>query len=148
MKMIIFLFVIISLSSSCDSASSFEVVRIIKNETDHNIEISVFQEGETIETISIRPFESDTAKTICAEERGRVASCDVVWSIDEDSVTLVFNQEKYITYCSTQFGCLINEKNILALNPFGNNKDGYIDNSSKFFTFPVTQEDYDQAKDL
>ena len=137
-----FIVTLIFLSACREEASSFEVTRIIENETGHNIRIIAYNGEFVSQTIAIAPFESDTVSAVCETARGSLAFCDLVFSLDHDSVTVLFDEERYITYCSQQFSCTINGKNIMELNPFGNNEDGYEEVSKGFFAFPITEEDY------
>ena len=143
-----FIVTLIFLSACREEASSFEVARIIDNETDHNIRIIAYNGEFVSQTITIAPFESDTANAICETARGSLAFCDLVFSLDHDSVTVLFDETRYITYCSQQFGCTINGKNIMELNPFRNNEDGYEEVSKSVFAFPITEEDYNLAEPI
>ena len=141
-----FIVTLIFLSACREEASSFEVTRIIDNETDHNIRIIAYNGEFVSQTIIIEAMKSDTSSSVCATDRGRLAACDLVFSLDHDSVTVLFDEDRYITYCSQQFGCVINGKNIMELNPFGSNENGYEKVSEGIFTFPITEEDYNLSE--
>ena len=147
-----FIAILIFLSACREAEYSFEMTRIIENKTDHNIRIIAYTRESVSQTIAIAPFESDSASDVCTKTIGTLAFCDLIFSLDHDSVTVLFDEARYITYCSQQFGCTINEKNIMRLNPFGNfeeepwNQNGYEEVSKYVFLFPITEEDYNLSE--
>lgn len=139
---------ILTIQSCKEEQSTFDVTRIIKNETDHILLITVYDEGDISESILIGAMDADTADEKCGTERGRIAFCDLVWGRERDSVSIFFGEEKYLTYCSEKWGCLINDKNILGLNVLTDNQEGYVEFSDNVYVFSITQEEYDIAEPI
>lgn len=135
---------LVPLTSCLEEESAFQARRIIQNETNHQITIDVFAKhgGDLTERIKIVPFGADTTTTTCHIVRGLLGPCDVVWARRSDSVTLIFNGDRFITYCGESFGCYINDKDILALNVYAEDQAGFVMTEKNTFTFEITEEDY------
>ena len=155
MKIIKYYFVVyIIVLSSCDKPVSFEVTRIIKNNTNHKITLNVFKEGSIVEDFVINQNDSLVDKETC--DAGPILwNCPLTWTPDIDSVSVIFDNIKSITYCVQQINgvireeCYVNGKNIIGFNFDGsNNSLGYVETSNKVFVFSITDEDYQFAKDI
>jgi len=144
----IIILVTFSLCGCKEDQYSVDVTRVIRNETSHNISISVFENGEVIEEIIINSFGADTTQQICNGERGRLVDCDIILARVSDSVRVTFNNEKFVTYCRTQETCLINDKNIMDLNVEGENSSGYEEIASGIYEFSLTEADYGFAEPI
>ena len=137
---------------SCrETASSFQVTRIIQNSTEYDVRIDVFDfEGLMSESLEIPPFSADTAMAICRSDRGYVYSCPVEWVVENmDSVTLTFANTKIVRYCEDFYNndCKVNNKNIMAFIN-GGYDGGYDKLPESVYVFEITDEDYDVAVPL
>jgi len=155
MKIIKFYFLIyIIVLSSCDKPVSFEVTRIIKNDTGYKITLKVFSEDLIVKDFVINQNDSLVDKETC--DAGPILwNCPLTWTPDIDSVSVIFDSIKSITYCVQQTNgviqeeCYVNGKNIIGFNFDGsNNNHGYEEVSKKVFVFTITDEDYQFAEDI
>ena len=150
MKKLILSFSIILLAVmfSCEDPYTLDVTRIIQNETNHTVEIKLFAEGQVVEEIILNAFEADTTHTICNGERGRLVNCKIIMATISDSVQVVFDNQRSFTYCGTLETCMINDKNIMALDVEGENNTGYVETSPGVFVFTFTEDDYNIAEPI
>jgi len=155
MKNLRFYFLVyIIVLSSCDKPVSFEVTRIIKNDTGYKITLKVFKEDSIVEDFVINQNDSLVDKEIC-DAGPLLWNCPLTWAPDIDSVSVIFDNVKSITYCfqssngSITKDCNVNNKNIIGFSfDGGENGLGYVETSSKVFVFTITDEDYQFAKDI
>jgi hypothetical protein len=146
MKNLLFLIIAFSLISCREQENTFEVTRIIKNDTDYSLQISVYGSGLIYEQVKIGENSADTANSLCVVERSRLASCKVDWSFVADSVQVIFDDQKELIYCSTSMGCNINDKNIVSLDVLLPNVGGYEKIAENSYVFTLTEEDYEAAE--
>ena len=150
MKNLIFIISIVLLVSqfSCEKRYPVPATRIIHNETNHAVEVKLFYTGQIVEEIAIPSSGADTMKMTCTRERGRLLYCDIIPARISDSVQVVFDNQRSFTYCGTLETCMINNKNIMALNVEGENNTGYVETSPGVFVFTFTEDDYNIAEPI
>lgn len=134
---------LLCMNISCEKYNSNEkhITRIIKNETDHTILIVTFANGASLDSIHILPGNQISDQTICSTER-HIIYCNLVWTYERDSVSVVFDNDRFITYCGAAFGCVINAKNMMFFDYLGNEQMGYVESVENVFEFSITDEDY------
>ena len=127
---------------------SIDATRIIKNETSHSLVLKIFESGGIRETIQISSHNSDTAYQMCNGEKGRLIDCDIVFANVGDSVQVIFDHKRILTYCVLEEMCFVNGKNIMYLDVEGENTSGYEKVAEGVFQFSITSEEYNLARYL
>lgn len=135
--------------STCDQSDQVFVTRIIKNASDYNIILDVYQSGSIIDNKSILKLEADTLKAKCATDHtgtvvGSTCNSGTYWG-DADSVVVIFDNARFIRYCRdfvSDESCNANGKNIMIFPLHG----GYEVVKRNYFLFEITNEDYDVAE--
>ena len=145
--------------SSCDPETLFKVRRVIENESLESISLNVYNNGSIIENIKLANGQSNTKDEICKSFTGttrcdRLSELDIRWDNIADSIVLVFNQERTISFCGFISNCTFEERNLL-LFPLhienGEHHTGYvktIEGDTQVFTFTITEEDYKDAEPI
>ena len=138
-----------TLIMSCgdEASSEFPVSRIIRNDTDIEVEIEVYSGGILFESISIQDHAAHRLDVTCVNVTRRVPVCPARFSDESDTVRVIFGGKRFVTYCSDEEAesCFVNNKNIMFFNAKGGpQKTGYVE-EDQVFVFTLTQADLDVA---
>ncbi len=140
----------VTIFQSCKEAnSSFDVTRIIKNNTNSSINLKVYLEDLVVEEYLIEAQDSLVSNSICGTDINE-DFCSLIWTyVGRDSVSLIFDDKKVLTYCGFDENCYYqNDKTIMWFSLYGENEEGYIEVSDNIFVFTITEEDYLLAEEI
>ena len=127
---------------SCSLRSYVEI--IVENNTEYDVLIDGFYEGERIETISINSYDSYINSQYISPEEALDEQLFKEYEID--SVNIIFNNEKIIVQsCEKDLlqSCCYVEKNILEFGVSYEYED--LGHKKNRYTYTLSEEDYERA---
>ena len=139
------IFMNVILFSCHEKSVEVTATKIIKNASEVDLSIEVFDQGRVVESISIDRSKADTTVAQCyTDDYGGLAgaTCSQFSWHAEDSLWVTFSDSKRLRYCANFITdeCNVNGKNILILQ-----RGGYEFQSKWTYIFEITEDDYDAA---
>ena len=138
---------------SCGEDISFDATRVIVNESNSDVRIEVYQDGNSIESISISAGSKNERLTSCDNGVGRIeCTPDLQWASFADSALVIFDETRIQTFCGFGQDCNQGPRNIMDLVIRLNDNDlselGYVktmEGDNHVYTYTITEEDYQNA---
>ena len=141
-KFVLIVLALITLSSCF--LRPWYVEMIVENNTEHEVLIEGFYEGEEKEVIAIKPYDNYVHPQDIHPESRRPKQLFMDYHID--SVNIVFDNDKIIVQsCEKDFlqSCLDIERNILDYGLYYEYED--LGHKKERYTYTITKEDYERA---
>ena len=140
---------------SCHEIIRFDAKRVIVNDSDVQVRIEIYQDGNSIESISIPSGGINEQLSKCEDDVSRLkCTPDFRWVSIADSAQVFFDESRVQTFCGENMECLQTERNIfffpLTIDE-SENATGYVksmEDDVRVYTYTITNEDYENAEPI